>query len=101
MIRRSGYIPSFSGMIGDVIEGRADMALSQFGVTKERSLYIEYTTYLRSTAYVIVGKDLPPSFSTTLFKPFSYSMWLCWLMAIIGVFIFCVSILIVNGYRGW
>ena len=87
-------------MIGDVVEGRADMALSQFSVTMERSLYVEYTSYLTTTAYVIVGKDLPPTFSSTLFKPFSLNVWLCWIMAILCVFGFCEIVLFVHGNNG-
>ncbi|XP_057655916.1 glutamate receptor ionotropic, kainate 3-like [Diorhabda carinulata] len=67
----------WTGMIGDVIEGRADLAISDLTINKERVEPVEFTQPFMALGISILFRkpvELPPSFFHFT-EPFSISFW--------------------------
>ena len=67
---------TWTGMIGDVIYGRADIALGDLSLTDERLTVVDFTTpYLYSPATFLTRNNLKLS-QMAILKPFDISVWI-------------------------
>lgn len=74
----------WNGLIGDVEQGKADMALATITITEERARYVDFTApYMHTALSFLVQRErhtnLPfPDWinDMRLMKPFSYLLWL-------------------------
>ncbi|XP_014608313.1 PREDICTED: glutamate receptor ionotropic, kainate 2-like [Polistes canadensis] len=80
----------WSGMLGKIIEGRADLAITDLTITSDRESAVDFTMPFMNLGISILYQrptKAPPSFFSFL-SPFSNDVWIC----LLGVFIF-VSVL--------
>ncbi|KAI4498716.1 hypothetical protein M0802_006183 [Mischocyttarus mexicanus] len=80
----------WSGMLGKIIEGRADLAITDLTITSDRESAVDFTMPFMNLGISILYQrptKAPPSFFSFL-SPFSNDVWIC----LLGAFIF-VSVL--------
>ncbi|KAJ0036169.1 hypothetical protein NQD34_004846 [Periophthalmus magnuspinnatus] len=85
----------WNGMIGEVIQGEADLAVAPLTLTSVRERHVDMSTpFLQTGLGFILNKDLVTHESTlSLLAPFSADMWVGLLIAFLltGLSIFLVS----------
>ncbi|KAK4881572.1 hypothetical protein RN001_004891 [Aquatica leii] len=78
---------TWSGMIGDVLSGRGDIAIGDMAVTSEREEYVDFTTPFMSLGiqilYLRPTKSEPVFFSFA--HPFEIEVWLWIAVSYLGV----------------
>ena len=66
---------SWTGLIRDLVDERADLALSELTNTKERLEYVDFTTFLRMSSFVVASYDAPVEYGSSIFAPFHIEIW--------------------------
>nr|APZ81409.1 glutamate receptor ionotropic 1 [Adelphocoris lineolatus] len=77
----------WSGMIGEVLAGRADLAIADMTITRERERDVDFTMPFMNLGISILYRKpmaMPPSLFSFL-SPFSYEVWGYILSAYLGV----------------
>nr|APZ81407.1 ionotropic receptor 75q [Adelphocoris lineolatus] len=77
----------WNGMIGEVLAGRADLAIADITITREREHDVDFTMPFMSLGISILYRQpraAPPSLFSFL-SPFSYEVWGYMLSAYLGV----------------
>ena len=74
---------SWTGMIAELVEDRADMALSLFSLSKDRLSAVDYTHYLEITPWTIVSSNKRTTYSSILIDSFSVNVWICWICCLL------------------
>ncbi|KAI8486305.1 Glutamate receptor ionotropic, NMDA 3A [Branchiostoma belcheri] len=71
----------WNGMVGDLLYGRADMAVSSFTITKKRSEVIDFSApYFYTNLGILIYKKEAPTPLASFMKPLDWSMW-------VGIFV--------------
>ena len=81
---------SWTGLIRDIIDERADLALSELSMTKERSKYVDFTTYLRMTNLIIASCETSKDYGSSIFAPFDIGVWISVFIAIVLAIFICL-----------
>ena len=84
---------SWSGIMGDVVTGRADIGLNEFAITWLRSVDVDFLPSLRSTAWAIVSLKKAQTYESALIKPLSNLIWVTWIITILLYSILCTILL--------
>lgn len=77
----------WSGMIGEVLRGEADIAVADLTINSYREQAVDFTYPFMSTGISIIYKK-PITKETSLWSflsPFSTIVWICLLLAIMGI----------------
>nr|XP_018900134.1 PREDICTED: glutamate receptor ionotropic, kainate 3-like [Bemisia tabaci] len=77
----------WSGMIGEVLEGRADLAIADLTITRERESAADFTLPFMNLGISILYKS-PTKLAPSLFSflsPFSNEVWIYMIAAYVGV----------------
>ncbi|KAK9498543.1 hypothetical protein O3M35_003152 [Rhynocoris fuscipes] len=77
----------WTGMIGEVLAGRADLAIADITITREREAAADFTMPFMNLGISILYKK-PKKAAPSLFSflsPFSYEVWGCMMAAYLGV----------------
>ncbi|XP_078793809.1 glutamate receptor ionotropic, delta-1 isoform X3 [Oryzias latipes] len=85
---------SWNGMIGDLINKRADLAVSAITITPERENVVDFSKrYLDYRVGILVRKPEEKINIFSLFAPFDFAVWACIAAAIpvVGVLIFLLN----------
>ncbi|XP_077998513.1 glutamate receptor ionotropic, kainate 2-like [Glandiceps talaboti] len=93
----------WNGMVGQLIEGHADVAVASFTISYERQQYIAFTKPYLDLGLTILMKVKEPERSLFAFlDPFSYDLWMAILLAMIfsGMCVSVCSYLSPYGYYG-
>ncbi|KAL8581398.1 hypothetical protein ACOMHN_004283 [Nucella lapillus] len=73
---------SWTGMVGDVISGAADLIVGAFSMTSSRMEVISYTEPFYHNEFAMVsGEDGQSRSIWAFFKPFSVQVWTCILLS--------------------
>ncbi|XP_070561125.1 glutamate receptor ionotropic, kainate 2-like isoform X2 [Ptychodera flava] len=94
---------SWNGMVSQLIDGRADVAVASLTISYERQQYIAFTKPYLDLGLTILMKVKEPSRSLFAFlDPFSYDLWMAILLAMIfsGMCVAVCSYLSPYGYYG-
>ena len=75
---------SWTGIISDLAEGRADIGLSLFSISESRMSVVDYTPYIDIVPYVIVSSANPPTKSASLHEAFSSQVWICLMISLLA-----------------
>ncbi|XP_035698245.1 glutamate receptor ionotropic, NMDA 3A-like [Branchiostoma floridae] len=71
----------WNGMVGDLLYGRADMAVASFTITKKRSEVIDFSApYFYTNLGILIYKKEAPTPLASFMKPLDWSMW-------VGIFV--------------
>ncbi|MEQ2190862.1 Glutamate receptor ionotropic, delta-1, partial [Xenoophorus captivus] len=85
---------SWNGMIGDLINKRADLAVSAITITPERENVVDFSKrYLDYSVGILLRKPEEKINIFSLFAPFDLAVWACIAAAIpvVGVLIFLLN----------
>lgn len=85
---------SWNGMIGDLINKRADMAISAITITPERESVVDFSKrYMDYSVGILIKKPEEKINIFSLFAPFDFAVWACIAAAIpvVGVLIFVLN----------
>ncbi|XP_070553293.1 LOW QUALITY PROTEIN: glutamate receptor 4-like [Ptychodera flava] len=77
----------WDGMIGELIDGKADIAVAPLTITSERERFVEFTTPFMSVGISIMIKK-PQNTKPGVFSflhPLSHEIWMCIVFAYVGV----------------
>ncbi|CAF4834369.1 unnamed protein product [Pieris macdunnoughi] len=86
---------TFNGMVGDLVQGKAELAGTMIFITKSRLDILEYLVYPSPPTTKFVFRLPPLSYQNNLFLlPFRPKVWLC----ILGLIILLTTILLINAY---
>ncbi|XP_076118195.1 glutamate receptor 3-like isoform X1 [Mytilus galloprovincialis] len=85
---------SWDGMISELIEGEADIALGSISITEEREHVVDFTKPFMNTGISIMIKrpDKQKPNILSFKEPFSNSMWICIMCGFAGVSLVLVLI---------
>ncbi|GIY90443.1 lig_chan-Glu_bd domain-containing protein [Caerostris extrusa] len=77
---------NWTGMIGEVVSKRADLAWTWLSVNEERQQVVDFSTsyYFEKTTFGVV-KPIPVTTAETIFYPFHLSLWICLFAIIIAM----------------
>ncbi|GIY87400.1 probable glutamate receptor [Caerostris darwini] len=77
---------NWTGMIGEVVNKRADLAWTWLSVNEERQQVVDFSTsyYFEKTTFGVV-KPVPMTTAETIFYPFHLSLWICLFAIIIAM----------------
>lgn len=82
---------SWSGIIGEVVDGRADIAVADISITAERSKHVAFTRHVFEDSLGVLSLNNADGnveswnlLSNEITRPFSWGVWLLWLL--LGVF---------------
>ncbi|XP_067126288.1 glutamate receptor 1-like isoform X2 [Centruroides vittatus] len=83
----------WTGMIGEIISEKADLAVAPLIATSERSKVVSFTTPFQYGGITLLAKKVYSSPSFLLFRPFSWEVWIFVLIVyvIFGTFLLSVS----------
>ncbi|XP_002737751.2 glutamate receptor 2-like [Saccoglossus kowalevskii] len=93
----------WNGMVGQLIQGKADVAVAPFTISYERQQYIAFTKPYLDLGLTILMKVKEPERSLFAFlDPFSYDLWMAILLAMLfaGMCVSVCSYLSPYGYYG-
>ncbi|XP_073209460.1 glutamate receptor ionotropic, delta-1 isoform X7 [Lepidochelys kempii] len=85
---------SWNGMIGELINKRADMAISAITITPERESVVDFSKrYMDYSVGILIKKPEEKISIFSLFAPFDFAVWACIAAAIpvVGVLIFVLN----------
>uniref|UniRef100_A0A4X2L7D9 Glutamate receptor n=1 Tax=Vombatus ursinus TaxID=29139 RepID=A0A4X2L7D9_VOMUR len=85
---------SWNGMIGELINKRADMAISAITITPERESVVDFSKrYMDYSVGILIKKPEEKINIFSLFAPFDFAVWACIAAAIpvVGVLIFVLN----------
>nr|XP_032800504.1 glutamate receptor 4-like isoform X5 [Petromyzon marinus] len=86
--RREPGTRVWQGMIGEVLYGRADLAVAPLTITSERAAVVDFTKPFMTvgiSAMLLGGEAALPGGSLSLLAPLGHDTWLCLLLALLGV----------------
>ena len=67
----------WNGMVRELLEGRADMAVASFTISSERQKFIDFTQPYMDLGLTVLVKTVTEDVDYfTFFKPFRYDLWL-------------------------
>ncbi|XP_078672347.1 glutamate receptor ionotropic, delta-1-like [Branchiostoma floridae x Branchiostoma belcheri] len=77
---------TWSGMIGDVMQGKADFALSAITITPQREQVVDFTKrYMDFAVGILLRKPVKKTDLFVFLDPFHVNVWLCTIAAFILV----------------
>ncbi|XP_060550101.1 glutamate receptor ionotropic, delta-1 [Pantherophis guttatus] len=85
---------SWNGMIGELINKRADLAISAITITPERESVVDFSKrYMDYSVGILIKKPEEKINIFSLFAPFDFAVWTCIAAAIpvVGVLIFVLN----------
>ncbi|XP_053805191.1 glutamate receptor ionotropic, delta-1 isoform X2 [Vidua chalybeata] len=85
---------SWNGMIGELINKRADLAISAITITPERESVVDFSKrYMDYSVGILIKKPEEKINIFSLFAPFDFAVWACIAAAIpiVGVLIFVLN----------
>ncbi|XP_053548014.1 glutamate receptor ionotropic, delta-1 [Bombina bombina] len=85
---------SWNGMIGELINKRADIALSAITITPERESVVDFSKrYLDYSVGILIKKPEERINIFSLFAPFDFAVWACIasVIPVVGVLIFVLN----------
>ncbi|OCT71958.1 hypothetical protein XELAEV_18034936mg [Xenopus laevis] len=85
---------SWNGMIGELINKRADIAISAITITPERENVVDFTKrYLDYSVGIMIKKPEERINIFSLFAPFDFAVWACIaaVIPVVGVLIFVLN----------
>ncbi|NP_001096470.1 glutamate receptor ionotropic, delta-1 precursor [Xenopus tropicalis] len=85
---------SWNGMIGELINKRADIAISAITITPERENVVDFTKrYLDYSVGILIKKPEERINIFSLFAPFDFAVWACIaaVIPVVGVLIFVLN----------
>ncbi|XP_078493172.1 glutamate receptor ionotropic, delta-1-like [Ciona intestinalis] len=96
-VRENG---TWSGLIGDVMEGKADITVAAMTITADRETVVDFARrYMDYSVGIAIKK---PQISVSLFsfvQPFHYSVWFCILSSLVLVVVFIYILNLVSPNR--
>ena len=85
---------NWTGMIGQVRSGEADIGASVFSMTEERSKVVNYTPMFYDDSFVLVLKKVKVV-SNGVFDPLNARVWLLWMLLVLSAIaiFYCFSLI--------
>ena len=91
---------TWTGMVGDLVEGRADLALSNLAVSYSRYQSIDFTTPCYMVSSVLVGKKTSPRESKFLIlNPLRKEIWFGITISLCGLSVYCIWTMSIKGKK--
>lgn len=93
----------WNGMVRDLLQGKADMAVASFTISPSRQRVIDFTQPFIDLGITALIKSITNTSDYFLFfRPFRYDLWLaiCFTMIIVGFFLWFFSTFSPYGYYG-
>ncbi|XP_078741285.1 glutamate receptor 2-like, partial [Lampetra fluviatilis] len=85
--RRDPGTRVWQGMVGEVLYGRADLAVAPLTITSERAAVVDFTKPFMTVgiSVMVLGEQAGAGMSLSLLAPLRHEAWICLLLALLGV----------------